>query len=102
MQILQQNQGDLRATLEKKVVCLSVATSYPLEYIYGMTMRKFTMALGTADDLINYKIMKTATMSGFIKLEKGQTIEHWIYKKEKDEYGYLQDVDDVKSRVNNL
>lgn len=102
MQILQQNQGDLRATLEKKVVCLSVATSYPLEYIYGMTMRKFTMALGTADDLINYKIMKTATMSGFVKLEKGQTIEHWIYKKEKDEYGYLQDVDDVKSRVNNL
>ena len=52
-----------------------------------MSVRKFNLALSTVDDLINYKIMKQAIMSGFVSLPKGQTIEHWIYKPNKDMYG---------------
>ena len=94
---LQQKMNNLSATLEKKVVCLSIATHYSFDEIFNMSIRKFTMALATVDDLINYKIMKTAAMSGFVKLEKGQTIEHWIYKENKDMYGDYKDTDSVHS-----
>ena len=94
---LQQKMNNLSATLEKKVVCLSIATNYTFEQIFNMTIRKFTMALATVDDLINYKIMKSAAMSGFVKLEKGQNIEHWIYKEDKDMYGDYKDADSAQS-----
>lgn len=100
--LLQKTQGNVHASLEKKMVSLSIATSYSLEQIYQMSMRKFTMALESIDDLINYKIMKTAAMSGFVKLEKGQTIEHWIYKKETGEYDHYQDLESVKAEVKSL
>lgn len=100
---LQQKKNDVHATLEKKMVALSISTGFSLKEIYEMTIRKFTMALGTVDDLINYKIMKSASMSGFVQLPKGETIEHWIYKKDKDIYGdTYKDLDQLKNDVNNL
>ena len=84
---LDRQKNDVHATLEKKIVALYVATHTPFHEIYDMTIRKFVMALTTVDDLINYKIMKTASMSGFVQLPKGYTIEHWIYKPDKDMYG---------------
>ena len=84
---LERQNNDVHATLEKKIVCLSISTGFDFEKIYNMTIRKFTMALTTVDDLINYKIMKTAAMSGFIQWPKDKPIEHWIYKPDKDMYG---------------
>ncbi len=84
---LDRQKNDVHATLEKKIVALYVATHTPFQEIYDMTIRKFVMALTTFDDLINYQIMKTAAMSGFVQLPKGYTIEHWIYKPDKDMYG---------------
>ena len=45
------------------------------------------MVLTTVDDLINYKIMKTASMSGFVSWPKDHPIEHWLYKPDKDMFG---------------
>lgn len=84
---LERQNNDVHATLEKKIVCLAITTSFKFEEIYNMTIRKFTMALTTVDDLINYKIMKTAAMSGFVQWPKDKPIEHWIYKPDKDMYG---------------
>lgn len=84
---LERQKNDLHASIEKKVVCLAVTTSFSFEDIYNMSIRKFTMALATVDDLINYKIMKTASLSGFIQWPKDKPIEHWIYKPHKDMYG---------------
>lgn len=84
---LERQKNDVHATIEKKVVCLGITTSWTLEYIYSMSIRKFTMALTTVDDLINYKIMKTASLSGFVQWPKDKPIEHWIYKPDKDMYG---------------
>lgn len=75
------------ASLERKIVALSVTTNYKLSEIYDMTIRKFTMALGLVDDLINYKIMRSAMMSGFVSFGKDFKLEHWLYKTEKDMYG---------------
>ena len=45
------------------------------------------MALAAVDDLINYQITKLALMTGLVSLPKGKTLEHWIYKQDKDMYG---------------
>ena len=100
---LEAQQNDVHATIEKKIVCLSVATNYRFEEIYDMTIRKFTMALATVDDLINYKITKSAMMSGLVSFPKGFKLEHWIYKPDKDLYGEAyKDLDQVKTDVGSL
>lgn len=83
----QKKTYNLHATTEKKIVCLSIATNYKCEEIYDMSFRRFTLALMSVDDLINYKILRTAVSSGFTSLPEGETIEHWIYKPVKDIYG---------------
>lgn len=99
---IQQMKNDVHATIEKKVVCLSITTNYKIDEIYDMSIRRFTMALSTVDDLINYKIMKQAVSSGFVSLPKGKNIEHWIYKPIKDIYGdSYQDTEDVKQSIEN-
>jgi hypothetical protein len=84
---LERAKNDVHATIEKKIVCLAITTSFSLEYIYDMSIRKFTMALATVDDLINYKIMKTASLSGFVQWPKDKPIDYWIYKPYRDMYG---------------
>lgn len=75
------------ASLERKIVGLSIASNYKLSDIYDMTIRKFAMALSLVDDLINYKITRSAMMSGMVSFPKGFKLEHWLYKTEKDMYG---------------
>ena len=87
---LERQKNDLHATLEKKIVALSISTHFSFQEIYDMTIRKFTMALTTVDDLINYKIMKTASMSGFVQWPKDHPIEHWFYKPDKDMFGEIK------------
>ena len=84
---LDRQKNDAYATLEKKIVGVSVATHFSLQEIYDMTIRKFVMVLTTVEDLINYKIMKTASMSGFVSWPKDHPIEHWLYKPDKDMFG---------------
>lgn len=84
---LEQQTHDLHATIEKKVICLSVTTNYKCEEIYNMSIRRFTLALATVDDLINYKLLKAAQYSGLSGLPKDFKVDHWIYKPNKDIYG---------------
>ena len=84
---LERKQNDVHASIEKKIVCLSISTCYKLEEIYDMPIRKFSMALAIVDDKINYQITKLAMMTGLVSLPKGKTLEHWIYKPDKDMYG---------------
>lgn len=103
MALEQKKNENLEASTERKIVCLSIATNYKFEEIYNMTIRKFTIALSAVEDLINYKIMKSAAMNGFVQLPKDQKIEHWIYKKTGDIYGDMyKDAADVRSSINNL
>lgn len=95
---LEQRSNDLHASIEKKVVCLSVTTNYKFDEIFNMSIRKFTMALSTVDDLINYKLLKQAQYSGFSGLPKNFKVDHWIYKPNKDMYGdAYKDIDTLKA-----
>lgn len=100
---IEAQKNDVHATIEKKVICLAATTSYKIAEIYDMPIREFQQLLSTIDDLINYKIMKQATMSGFVSLPKGKSLEHWIYKPNKDMYGdTYKSVDEIKQSVSDL
>ena len=95
--------GGATASVEEKVVALSMSTNYKFDELFDMTIRKFTMMLRMVNDKIDYTIMKTGLTSGFSSLPKGQTLEHWLYKKEKDMYGdSYRDAESLHNEVNNL
>jgi hypothetical protein len=40
-------------------------------------------------------------MSGFASLPKGETVEHWLYKKDEGLYGKAMDADTYTSQIKN-
>lgn len=100
---LQRKKNNYSAPLERKVIAIAMHTGYKFEEIYDMPIRKFTQMLSMIDDLIDYKITKSASMSGFVSFPKDFKIEHWLYKPEKDMYGdAYQSLDDLKAKTSNL
>jgi len=100
---IEQQKNDVHATIEKKVICLSVTTNYKLSEIWNMSIRHFTMALSTVDDLINYKLLKQAKYSGLSGFPKDFKIDHWIYKPNRDIYGdSYKDVDQITNEINRI
>ena len=71
-------------TLEELIVHLTAETGYPIDYVYGLSYRKFRMMLKSVEDKTEYKILKAAEMSGNVTFK--EPIEHWIYKKKKDKF----------------
>ena len=59
------------------------------------------MVLGMVDDIMNYTITRTGLMSGFASLPKGETVEHWLYKKDEGLYGKAMDMDAYTSQIKN-
>ena len=93
------SQGAGTASLERKMMGICLNTNLKLEEVYNLSMRKFLMLLGMIDDIMNYKITKQALMSGFASLPKGETIDHWLYKKEEGLYGKAVDADAYRMQV---
>lgn len=84
-QILAKKNGPTMASLERKIVCVAAKSSYKINEIYDMSMRKFIMLLGIIDDAITYETTRVGLMTGMVS-HKGP-IDHWVYKKEKGLYG---------------
>lgn len=99
-EIVSRDSGN--ATIERKILCICAAMSYKLKDVYEMSIRQFVSLLGVINDLIEYKIAKAGLMSGMVSLKKGQTIDHWIYKKEKGMYGSAVDADALTQKINSL
>lgn len=89
------------ASLERKIIGLKVNTNMTFEEVYNLSMRKFLMLLSMIDDVIDYKITRQALASGFSSLPKGETISHWLYKKDEGMYGKAIDADAYKSQIQN-
>ena len=87
------------ATLEKKIIGVSINTNLKIDEVYNLSMRKFLIYLGMIDDIMSYKITRQAVSSGFASLPKGQTVEHWLYKKDEGMYGKAVDADAYKSQI---
>ncbi len=95
------SRGSGTASLERKIIGVCVNTHWKIEEVMNMTIRKFLMVLGMVDDIMNYTITRTGLMSGFTSLPKGETVEHWLYKKDEGLYGKAMDMDAYTSQIKN-
>ena len=95
------SRGSGTASLERKIIGVCVNTHWKIEEVMNMTIRKFLMVLGMVDDIMNYTITRTGLMSGFASLPKGETVEHWLYKKDEGLYGKSVDMDAYTSQIKN-
>lgn len=95
------SRGSGTASLERKIIGVCVNTHWKIEEVMNMTIRKFLMVLGMIDDIMNYTITRTGLMSGFASLPKGETVEHWLYKKDEGLYGKAMDMDVYTSQIKN-
>lgn len=93
------SRGSGTASLERKIIGVCTNMHWKIEEVMNMTIRKFLMILGMIDDIMNYQITRTGLMSGFASLPKGETIEHWLYKKDEGMYGRAMDADSYVSQI---
>lgn len=96
-----QSRHSGRASLEQKIICVCAKSSYKIEEIYNMSIRKFTMLLSTINDAMEYQITRTGLMSGMVSLKDGKEIDHWIYKKKKSLYDSAVDAQEFTNKINN-
>ena len=72
-----QNKDYTSPTLEKQMVCVCTGTSYTIEELKEITMRKLSYLLRVVDRKLSYQIQMTAAMSGFVQMKEDPT--HWIF-----------------------
>lgn len=65
-------------SLELKKVTLCLNSGYTLEQLDNITLRKFDLLLSQSGDIMEYKIMRAAEMSGMVTFKS--KIEHYLYK----------------------
>ena len=97
--LAKQNGGAISASLEKKIIGVSINSNYKMNELYDMTIRKFLIMLSTIDDLIVYQSDRLARMSGLVSCK--EPLEHWLYKKKKSSiYGEAVSEDSYTNQVN--
>jgi hypothetical protein len=89
------------ASLEDYIISLSTVTGWTMEYIYSMSIRKFTKSIKRLDNLIHYKIYLGAAMSGMVEFKDKSFIKHWLTNiDEEDIYKDVTvDLDTVKNTI---
>lgn len=88
------------ASLERKIIGIASNTSYKINEVYDLSIRKFLQLLSMIDDMINYKTTQQGLKSGFVSLKKGTTIPHWLYQKEDSSiYGKAVSLDEYRSQI---
>lgn len=93
------NKGIRTPTIEDKALAIITHTAYTLESVGLLPMRTF-------DNLFNSIIAETdyiATKALEVHLPKGKTIDHWIYKPERQKYmEVFKDADAVAKKVTSM
>lgn len=88
-------EGRKIGSLEDQLICAMIVTSSSLEEVKNLTVRKFFKILQRADHKLHYEIYLAASMSGFVKIDKG-AIKHWMSDLEKEDQ-YEDDKIDIES-----
>lgn len=89
-------------TLEEQIICVMAKTSYDVDNIAKMSIRKFQRLLKRIDFVLHYEIYKTAEMSGQVEFK--QEIDHWMTTLEvQDDYSdVISDYNGFKGRFNGI
>lgn len=89
------------ASFEDYLVSLSVSTGWTLDFIYNMSIRKFTKSIRRMDNLIHYKIYLASSMSGMVEFKDKSFIKHWLTDLEdKEKYDDVSmDLNEVQNKI---
>jgi hypothetical protein len=88
------------ASVEKKIVSIAAISSYKVEEIFDLPIRKFILLLTSIDDAMTYVTNRIGAMTGFSKPKA--PLEHWIYKKQKSMYGEAVDAQAFKNTITSV
>jgi hypothetical protein len=93
--------GSESGSFEDYIISLSIATGWSFEYIYSLSIRKFTKAITRMDNFIHYKIYLAASMSGMVEYKDKSFIKHWLTNLDtKSGYGDVTiGLDEVKNKI---
>lgn len=100
---LRQNANKM-CSLEDQMICVTIGSSYKLNDIYDLTIRKFTKTLERIDHTLHYKIYLSAKMSGMVKFKDKDEIKHWMADlTQKDIYSSDKiDMDEMKNKIDGI
>ena len=91
-------------SLEDQMICVMISTPLKFEDIYELTIRKFSKILERVDHKLHYKIYLGAQMSGMVKFENENSIQHWMADLTKsDSYSDVKvDADDMHHKIDDI
>ena len=77
---------------------MGAKTGYTIDYIMGLSIRKFLILLSAVDDLITYETTRIGLMTGMVSTK--EPLEHWIYKREDEElYGKATTAENMQNKL---
>ena len=96
-----ENKDYRTPSLEKQLVCVSVGTSYKIEELKEMTLRKLTYLLKTIDRMHIYYAQMQGAYSGMVKFKKDPT--HWIFGDDKRDFSKeVMTMGDIKEKFKHV
>ena len=88
------------ASIEDLIVAVCISTGYSLEYMYDMTIRKFSKMLERLDNKIHYEIYTQATLSGMVEFKDKSFIKHWLSDLTTDDLSDgLMPIENVENKI---
>lgn len=89
------------ASFEEQMIALSIYSGLSTETIYGMTYRKFTMAIRRANQIIMSGLYLNAHLTGFSTFKDKSILKSWIADlNEDDKYSDVKiDSEDLRGKV---
>jgi len=91
-----------QADIEDLIVALSSSTGFELEYIYNLSIRKFSKMLERVDAKLHYTMYATASMSGMVDFKDKSFVSkhYWLADLKTDELDdILISLDSVKENL---
>ena len=99
-----QNNKQKICSLEEQMICVLISTSFKMEDIYELTIRKFEKILQRVDAKLHYQIYLSASMSGFVTFKDDSAIQHWMNDLTKDDkYSDVKvDMEEIHHKVESV
>ena len=100
---MRQNKQKM-CSLEEQMICVLISTPLKMEDIYKLSIRKFEKILQRVDAKLHYQIYLSASMSGMVKFENENAIQHWMNDlSEKDKYADVKvDMDTMRNKIESI
>lgn len=76
------NAANSTVTIEDEIYSVAAASQIDIKEIEKWTINRFKKMVETYDNFINYKIFKSAEMSGFVKFKGGNPFKSWMSRTE--------------------